>query len=177
MFKTIRSKVVYKNKWMSVREDDIARPSGEKGIYGVVDKPDCAVILAVDEGRIHLVQQYRYTVQQRCWEFPQGAWESNPDADHLALAKGELKEETGLKAESMIYLGQQYIAYGFLNQTCHIYYASQLSYVGNCLDVEEEDLITRSFELQEFEQMIIKGEIKDNVTIAAYGLAKLKKVV
>lgn len=133
MFKTIRSKVVYKNKWMSVREDDIARPSGEKGIYGVVDKPDCAVILAVDEGRIHLVQQYRYTVQQRCWEFPQGAWESNPDADHLALAKGELKEETGLKAESMIYLGQQYIAYGFLNQTCHIYYASQLSYVGNCL--------------------------------------------
>ncbi|MDD1780323.1 NUDIX hydrolase [Enterovibrio sp. ZSDZ35] len=177
MIKTLSSKIVYKNNWMSVREDEIERPSGAVGIYGVVDKPDCAVIIAVDEGKIHLVQQYRYTVQQRCWELPQGAWESNPDADHLELAKGELREETGLDAGLMTYLGKQYIAYGFLNQTCHIYLAGQLSYIGNCLDLEEEDLITQSFELSMFEQMIINGEIKDNVTIAAYGLAKLKNVV
>ncbi|KXF82924.1 NUDIX domain-containing protein [Enterovibrio coralii] len=177
MIKTLSSKVVYENKWMSVREDQIERPSGAQGIYGVVDKPDCAVIIAVDDGQIHLVQQYRYTVQQRCWELPQGAWESNPDADHLELAKGELREETGLDAASMTYLGKQYIAYGFLNQTCHIYFATQLSHIGNCLDVEEEDLISRAFNISDFENMIVEGEIRDNVTIAAYGLAKLKKVV
>ncbi len=99
--KQLDSKVVYQNRWMTVREDKILRPSGAEGIYGVVDKPDCAAILAIDNGMIHLVQQYRYTVGQRCWEIPQGAWESNPDADrrhdqrlchHRRLWFGEAEE-------------------------------------------------------------------------------------
>lgn len=173
----LASKVVYQNKWMTVREDKIIRPSGAEGIYGVVDKPDCAVIIAIDDGVIHLVQQYRYTVQQRCWELPQGAWESNPDADHCDLAKGELREETGLLAGKMEYVGPQFIAYGFLNQTCHVYLATQLTAVERQLDSEEEDLITRSFLIEEFEQMLIESKIKDGVTIAAYGLAKLKRMI
>ncbi|WP_199454084.1 NUDIX domain-containing protein [Vibrio owensii] len=175
--KQLDSKVVYQNKWMTVREDKIQRPSGAEGIYGVVDKPDCAAILAIDNDVIHLVQQFRYTVGLRCWEIPQGAWESNPDADHLELAKGELREETGMQANKMEYVGAQFIAYGFLNQTCHVYFASELAEVGNQLDSEEEDLITRSFPVEAFEQMMIDGEIKDCVTIAAYGLAKLKGLV
>jgi len=175
--KQLASKIVYQNKWMSVREDRILRPSGAEGIYGVVDKPDFVAILPIDNGVIHLVQQYRYAVQQRCWEIPQGAWESKPDADHLELAKGELREETGLQAASMVYTGSQFVAYGFLNQTCHIYLASELAEVGNKLDSEEEDLITQSFPLEAFEQMIIEGQIKDSVTISAYGLAKLKSLV
>lgn len=171
------SKVVYQNKWMSVREDRILRPSGAEGIYGVVDKPDCAAIIAIDNGIIHLVQQYRYTVQQRCWEIPQGAWESNPDVDHLTLAAGELQEETGMQATSMTYIGAQFIAYGFLNQTCHVYFATGLTHVGRELDCEEEDLVTQSFPVTTFEQMIIDGEIKDCMTVAAYGLAKLKGLV
>ncbi len=89
---------------MTVREDRIERPSGKEGIYGVVDKPDCAVIIALDGQNIHLVQQFRYSVGDRFWELPQGAWESNPDADHLDLAKGELLEETGLEAQNMTYV-------------------------------------------------------------------------
>ncbi|AXY02637.1 NUDIX domain-containing protein [Vibrio alfacsensis] len=175
--KQLDSKVVYQNKWMTVREDRILRPSGAEGIYGVVDKPDCAAIIAIDNDVIHLVQQYRYTIGQRCWEIPQGAWESNPEADHLELAKGELKEETGMHANKMVYVGAQFIAYGFLNQTCHVYLATELSQVGNQLDREEEDLITRSFTVDEFERMMIDGDIKDCVTIAAYGLAKLKGLI
>ncbi|WP_319534678.1 NUDIX hydrolase [uncultured Vibrio sp.] len=175
--KQLDSKVVYQNKWMTVREDKILRPSGAEGIYGVVDKPDCAAILAIDNGHIHLVQQFRYTVGQRCWEIPQGAWESSPDVDPLYLAKGELREETGMLAGTMEYVGSQFIAYGFLNQTCHVYFASDLSDVGNQLDSEEEDLISRAFSIEEFEQMMIEGAIKDSVTIAAYGLAKLKKLI
>ncbi|WP_035024446.1 NUDIX domain-containing protein [Enterovibrio calviensis] len=177
VIKKLESHIVYQNKWMSVREDKVVRPSGAEGIYGVVDKPDCAAILAIDNDRIHLVQQFRYTVQQRCWEIPQGAWESNPDADHLELAKGELREETGMQAEKMTYLGAQFVAYGFLNQTCHVYLATGLTDVGKQLDTEEEDLISASFAVSEFEQMIIDGKLKDTVTIAAYGLAKLKRLI
>ncbi len=175
--KQLDSTVVYKNNWMSVREDRIERPSGKEGIYGVVDKPDCAAIIAVDNGKIHLVNQYRYAVQGSYWELPQGAWESNPDADHLDLAKGELREETGLVANRMVYVGAQFIAYGFLNQTCHIYLATELTQSDTQLDLEEEDLVSQSFEISRFEEMLINGEVKDCVTTAAYGLAKLKGLV
>ncbi|KJG57578.1 ADP-ribose pyrophosphatase [Photobacterium kishitanii] len=176
--KKLDSRIVYQNKWMTVREDKIQRQSGAEGIYGVVEKPDCAAILAIDNGYIHLVQQFRYSIQQRCWEIPQGAWEANPDANHLDLAQGELQEETGLIASKMTYLGSQFIAYGFLNQTCHIYLATQLHTAPEQhRDIEEEDLISQSFSIADFEAMIINGELKDCVTIAAYGLAKLKQAI
>lgn len=175
--KTLDSNVVYQNPWMSVREDKIERKSGKQGIYGVVDKPDCAVIIAIDNGNIHLVQQYRYAVSETFWELPQGAWESNPDASHLSLAKGELQEETGLIAGSMTYVGKQFIAYGFLNQTCHIYLATDLTQGEPCHDSEEEDLIAGEFTIVEFERMLIDEEIQDVVTTAAWGLAKLKGLV
>lgn len=175
--KTLDSKVVYKNNWMTVREDRIERPSGKEGIYGVVDKPDCAVIIALDGQNIHLVQQFRYSVGDRFWELPQGAWEANPDADHLDLAKGELLEETGLEAQNMTYVGKQLIAYGFLNQTCHIYFATELTQKQQRLDSEEEDLITQAFTIKEFETMIIEGKIQDIVTTGAWGLTKMKGLI
>lgn len=56
--KQLDSKIVYQNKWMSVREDRILRPSGAEGIYGVVYKPDFVAILPIDNGVIHLVHQF-----------------------------------------------------------------------------------------------------------------------
>lgn len=172
--KTLSSDIVYSNKWMTVREDKIKRASGTEGIYGVVDKPDAAVIIPIDNDSIYLVEQYRYSVGKRYWELPQGAWESNPDADSLTLAKGELQEETGLIAHKMVYVATQYFAYGFLNQRYHIYIAKGLSQGVKKLDVEEEGLISKKFSLDAFEQMIKSGEIMDATTVNAYGLAKLK---
>ncbi|MGB2079661.1 MAG: hypothetical protein ACPHV3_07725, partial [Vibrio sp.] len=103
------SKLVYKNPWMQVFEDTIQRPSGAKGLYGVVKKTDFAVILPISGDDIYLVEQYRYPIKKRCLELPQGAWESNPEADHILLAMGELQEETGLIAEKMTYVGAQYL--------------------------------------------------------------------
>ncbi|GAC31542.1 NUDIX domain-containing protein [Paraglaciecola polaris] len=171
---TLTSTVIYENKWMRLKEDKIRRSSGSEGIYGVVEKPDFVVILPVQDGYIHLVEQYRYPIKKRCWELPQGAWEQNPDADHALLAAGELKEETGLVANKMHYLGQQYLAYGFCNQKYHIYFATQLTFTEMSLDPEEEGLITQKISLASFENMIISGEIQDASTVNAYGIAKLK---
>ena len=89
---------------MRVREDEILRSNGEKGIYGVVEKHDGAIILPIEDGRIWLVEQFRYTIQQRALELPQGGWEDG-DRRPEELARGELKEELGLGAAEMIYLG------------------------------------------------------------------------
>ena len=55
---TLSSKVVYENKWLKVREDKIRRASGNEGIYGVVEKPDFAIILPIDGDIVYLVEQY-----------------------------------------------------------------------------------------------------------------------
>ena len=175
--KTLSSKVVYKNKWMTVREDVIQRPSGAQGIYGVVEKPDFAVILPIQDGRIHLVQQYRYSLGQRYWEAPQGAWEERPDIDPYELAQAELRQETGLTADQMTAVGKQHLAYGFCTQSYHIFVATDLSMSAKELDVEEEDLVSQWFDLAEFERMIIEGQILDASTVNAYGLAKMKGIL
>jgi 8-oxo-dGTP pyrophosphatase MutT (NUDIX family) len=99
---TTGTSVVYENRWMRVREDTIQRRDGSDGIYGVVEKPDFVVIVPLNGDRLHLVEQFRYPVGARYWELPQGSWEEAPDADPLELARGELQEETGLRAAKMI---------------------------------------------------------------------------
>ncbi|MFM2483368.1 NUDIX domain-containing protein [Celerinatantimonas sp. YJH-8] len=171
---TLASRVVYSNRWMQVREDHIRRDSGHEGIYGVVDKPDFAVILPIQEGHIYLVEQYRYPVGGRYWELPQGSWEQQPDADPLMLAAGELKEETGLVAGCMQYVGSQFLAYGYSSQRYHIYLATDLTQREPQLDEEEQGLVAQRFTLQAFETMLRSGDIQDATTANAYGLAKLK---
>ena len=162
---------------MEVKEDVIARPSGKTGIYGYVEKPDFVIVIPYANGRVHLVEQYRYPVKGRFWEFPQGSWEEKKDAPPEEVAMGELKEETGLIAEKITYLGHQYVGYGFSNQGYHIFLATDLSKGEKDLDAEEEDLISSSFKIADFESMILKGEIKDATTICAYGLAKMKQLL
>jgi len=109
---TLSSREVYRNPWLRVREDEILRSNGQSGIYGVVDKHDCAIIVPIDQDRVWLVEQFRYTIQERALELPQGGWEmevENPEE----LARNELRDELGLDAQAMTYLGTLWIAYRF----------------------------------------------------------------
>jgi len=76
---TLESREIYRNQWLRLREDKILRSNGKPGIYGVVDKDDCAVIIPIDRGRVWLVEQFRYTIQERALELPQGGWEMKVD--------------------------------------------------------------------------------------------------
>lgn len=175
---TLDTRIVYENRWMRVREDAIRRPDGSLGIYSVVEKPDFVVIVPVGaDVCLHLVQQYRYPVEARYWEFPQGSWEQTPDADPAEIARGELREETGLEADSMVAVGHLFGAYGYSNQGYHVYLARGLRYGDPDPDHEEQDLISRAFPLAEVERMIRDGEIKDGTTIAAFGLLRLSRLL
>lgn len=170
---TLGSTVVYKNRWMSLREDAIVRADGSAGLYSVVDKPDFAVIAAVSDGEIHLVEQYRYPVKGRFWEMPQGSWEGQT-VDPLVLAAAELREETGLIAGSMQHAGRLYLAYGYSSQAYDVFLASDLQAGEKQLDAEEAGLISRAFKLDRFEAMLKDGTIRDATTVAAYGLLRMK---
>ena len=166
---TLASREVYRNHWLRLREDRILRSNGKEGIYSVVEKDDCAIILPIQGGKVWLVEQFRYTIQERALELPQGGWEmeiENPED----LARGELKEETGLHADEMIYLGILWIAYGFTRQKQHVFLATGLTLKERDPDEEEHDLVILTKTLEEFEQMMLDGTIRDASTVAAWGL-------
>lgn len=174
---TLSSRIVYRNAWMRVREDEIRLRDGSTGIYGVVEKADFAVIAPVDHGLVHLVQQFRYPVRSRQWEFPQGGWEGRPDADPLQVARGELAEETGLLAGRMEEAGLLYPLYGTMTQSYRIFLATELEPGAPDREHTEQDMITTTVPLAEFERMIVDGEIRDAATVAAFGLLRLKRLV
>jgi 8-oxo-dGTP pyrophosphatase MutT (NUDIX family) len=154
---------------MRLREDEILRSNGKPGIYGVVEKDDAAIILPIDGDHIWLVEQFRYTIQERAVELPQGGWEMEVD-DPEELARGELQEETGLHAERMVYLGRLWIAYGFTRQKQHVFLATGLTQQDTNRDEEEHDLVVRRVPIAEFEQRMLDGAIRDGCTLAAWGL-------
>jgi ADP-ribose pyrophosphatase len=175
---TLATREVYRNRWLRLREDEILRSNGQKGIYSVVDKDECAIILPIDrrdgEDRIWLVSQFRYTIQQRTLELPQGGWEEAV-VDPEELARGELREETGLRAERMAFLGTLWIAYGFARQKQHVYLATGLSQSSTDRDAEEHDLQVHTLSIAEFEQKMLFGEIADASTLAALALSRMWK--
>lgn len=171
---TLSSREIYRNPWMRLREDEILRSNGKRGIYGVVEKHEAAIIIPIDGDGIWLVEQFRYTIQERTVELPQGGWEMHVE-DPEELARGELKEETGLHPEKMIYLGRLWIAYGFTRQKEHVYLATGLTHVEKDPDEEEHDIVVRKMPVAEFEQMMLDGRVSDGCTVAAWGLYLLWK--
>ncbi len=176
--KTISTREVYRNPWTSVREDIIERSDGQRGIYGVMDKDPACIVIPLEttaEGEfLHLIEQFRYTVQGTYKEFPQGGWEQ-AEVDPLELAHGELREETGFRAASMIKLGKLWIAYGAMRQEHHVFLARGLTPGETDLDPEEHDLTQHRVSVAEFEEMLLDGRVMDNCTVAAWGLYRVWK--
>jgi 8-oxo-dGTP pyrophosphatase MutT (NUDIX family) len=172
--RTLSSREVYRNPWLRLREDQIERSNGALGIYGVIEKDDCALIIPIQDQTIYLIEQFRYPIQERCLELPQGGWET-ADVDPEELARGELREETGLVAETMTFLGTMWIAYGYARQRMHVFFATALTPAGAEPDPEEHDLVLRTATIAEFERMLLDGTIQDCCTIAGWGLYRLSK--
>ena len=158
---------------MVLREDDIRRPDGSPGIYAVVDKPAYALVMPYDGQRFRLVEQYRYPIGARRWEFPQGTAPDLADLEPAALAERELREETGLRAGSFEVLGQIDAVPGMSSQRGWVFLATDISEGQAEREHEEQDMRSAWFTRTDVEQMIRDGVIVDAQSIAAYGLLLL----
>ena len=174
--KTISSREVYRNAWTSVREDVIERSNGQRGIYGVIDKDPACIVLPIEHTSqgdfIWLVRQFRYTVGASYFELPQGGWEQ-AQVDPEEMARGELREETGLRAERITPLAQLWIGYGVMRQLHHIFPAEGLTQGEVDRDAEEHDMTVHRVSFQEFEAMLLDGRIMDNCSAAAWGIYRV----
>jgi 8-oxo-dGTP pyrophosphatase MutT (NUDIX family) len=165
-WQTLQSKVVYDNPWILVRQDDVVRPDGEPGIYGVVHYKNKAIgILPIDdEGYVHLVGQYRYTLNCYSWEIPEGGCPEGEDP--LEGAKRELLEETGLQAQEWRLLGKAHLSNSVSDEEALWFLATKLTQ-GEAQPDGTEKIMHKRVPFQEALRMVAAGEITDALAIIA----------
>ncbi|HEY7488201.1 MAG TPA: NUDIX hydrolase [Streptosporangiaceae bacterium] len=166
----VSSRLVYENRWLSLREDEILLPDGTPGIYSVVDKPTAVLVVPMERGGCHLVEQYRYPIARRSWEFPQGTWPDGRTAPTEELARAELSEETGLRAGRLERAGRIAIAPGLTSQECDVFLATELTPGPPAREHTEQGMAQRWFSRAELGAMVGSGKIFDAITLAAFAL-------
>ncbi|MFA1546630.1 NUDIX domain-containing protein [Actinomadura chokoriensis] len=166
----VGTRIVYENPWMVVREDEVERLDGSRGIYGVVDKPDFVLIIPLEDGGFHLVEEYRYPIGKRTWSFPQGSLPGRRSADPEELARLELAQETGLRAGTLTHLGHLNCSHGTSGQGFDVFVASDLEAGEPDREPEEQDMRHEWFSRDGFKALIREGRITDDSTLAAYAL-------
>ena len=170
MIRTLSSRVVYENRWMRVREDEIERPDGSHGIYAVIDKEQAALIVPWDGTHLHLVGQYRYTHEAFEWEFPMGSVQADVQPQPEEIARTELAEELGLRAGRLQHLGFLWFASGMSSQGCDVWLATELEQGTARPEEGEVGVRQRTVTPDEFTAMIRDGELLDSATLAAWAL-------
>ncbi len=103
-WKVKSGRTVYKNPWMTVREDSVIDPGGRPSVFGVVTIQSGVSVIPIDEqGNIYLAKEYQYAIGKIDITAVSGGMEKGESV--LASAKRELREETGLRAKKWTYLG------------------------------------------------------------------------
>jgi ADP-ribose pyrophosphatase len=157
------SRPIYRNRWMSVREDLVELPDGKTTIYGVVTTGECVGILPfLDADTVLLVQQYRYVAGRPTWEMPTGGM--HPGEARDAAAQRELAEEVGYRAGRLTHVCSFHSSKAILDETCHLFIGEALERAEAEPD-ETEFLETRPFPFDEALRMVDSGEIVDAMTI------------
>lgn len=175
-WKTLSSRLIYQNPWFRVIEDQVIRPDGEPGIYGIVDLAPSVGVLALNErNEVALVGQWRYTRQRYCWELPVGA--SKPtDPTMLDAAQRELREETGLEAADWLEIGVLDSIVGATTERATLFLARGLMQGDDSQDPEEQ-ISMRWVTLQEALLMVDRHEITECISVVTLlrGAAWLSK--
>jgi 8-oxo-dGTP pyrophosphatase MutT (NUDIX family) len=157
-------RVAYENAWITVWHDDVRRPDGKPGVYGVVHYRNRAVgVVALDEqDRVLLVGQYRYTLDLYSWELPEGGAAS--DEEPLAAAKRELQEETGCTAAHWQELLRAHLSNSVSDEEAIVYLARGLT-DGPAEPEGTERLQVRRVPFAEALTMVERGEITDAMSV------------
>ena len=153
----------YANDWIEVYHDEVTRPDGSSGVYGVVHFRARAVgaVVLDDEDRVLLVGQHRYPLERDSWEIPEGG--SPHDEAPLDGIRRELSEETGYRASSWRELIRFSLSNSVSDEEGVLYVATDLE-AGAAAPDATEQLQVRWVRFADAIAMIDRGEIHDAMT-------------
>ena len=160
--KTLKSNVIYDGRILRLNCDDVLTSNGVKTKREVVHHNGGVCILAMVDGKIPMVKQFRYSYGEEMYELPAGKLEKGEDSYEAGIR--ELEEEVGLKAEKLVSLGCMYPSCGYTNEIIYLYKAENVTKTEMHLD-PDEDLDVYYFTIEEISNMILKNEIRDAKTI------------
>ena len=171
LYETLREKQVsraeiFDGTVLHVVRDEVELPNHKISFREVaLHRGAVAVVALTDDGKIIMERQFRYPFDEVLWEIPAGKLDVG-ESSHAAAAARELREETGITAQSWEYLGQYYASPAILSERIHLYLAKKLTFGERELD-EDEFLEVCALPLDEVVGKILQGEIPDGKTQAA----------
>ncbi len=170
-WKTLSTENKYENPWIKVEENKVLNPAGNQGIYGVVHFKNIAVaVIPLDEeNNTWIVGQYRYTLSSYEWEVPEGGCPEGTSP--LETAKRELHEEVGLQAEQYEMILEMQLSNSVTDEISYTYLARGLKFIGEKPE-EDEVLNIRKLHFTELVEMVMRGEIRDALSVASILKAK-----
>ena len=165
-WKTLSSRTAYENAWLRVREDQVTRPDGKPGIYGVVEiRPSVGVVALNGRDEIVLVGQWRYALNRYSWEIPRGGSRVD-ETDMQRAAERELAEEAGVLAAHWQAMGTVDVGNGVLDDVQSLYVATGLTATDTNFDAEEDiSIVWKPFD--DAIKMAMDGTITEVCSIAA----------
>jgi ADP-ribose pyrophosphatase len=120
-----------------------------------------AVILAVQDGHVLLVEQYRVPLGANCIELPAGLiGDHDVGEDVLTSAARELEEETGYRAESLEIIGEFFSSPGMVSESFTLVRASGLTKVSDGGGVEGEDITVHRVALADVPEFVQQKRAK-----------------
>lgn len=156
-FQVLSSEQVYRNPWISVREDKVIRPGGNEGLFGVIEMQTGSTVLAIDEEKmVYLVKEYKYGIEKDSMELMSGAIEEGESP--LDAAKRELEEELGIEAKEWVDFGLVNPFTTIVNSPNFMFLAMGISKSKQNLD-EGEVLEIEKVSFSEAVKMVMKSEI------------------
>ena len=168
--KTVDSRPVFSGLILNIEHLTNELPNGKRAPREVARHIGASAVIPVDwEGNVWLVRQFRAPFDQVLLEIPAGKLDAK-DEDRLLAAKRELREETGLTAESWVHLMDLYTTPGFTDEKISLYLARELS-AGESHPDEDEFLNVVRMPFSELVAMVCRGEVPDGKTALATLLA------
>lgn len=163
--KTISSQTIYEGKIVTLKVDQVELPNGKTASREIVTHPGAVAVMAItDDNRMVVVRQFRKPLERTIVEIPAGKLEPGEKPD--VCAHRELEEETGYTAREMKHVASFYTSPGFADELIHLYRTDELT-AGEAKPDEDEFVELMHITVEEAQQLIASGEIRDAKTIMA----------
>jgi ADP-ribose pyrophosphatase len=170
-WKTLESRLIYKNPWIKLHEDKVRTPSGKTMLYSWYESADVVVVVPfLDESTLVMIKQYRYPLHKALLEFPAGHIENGENPKDTAVR--ELVEETGYHSKEIEYVYAYHPSVSKTRQVVYIFRAKELTtgeeVMGSLRHESTEDIKVEKVKVKKLAQMITDKKIENAGTLIAY---------